>query len=532
MNHWLVVPVILPALVGGVIVLALRFDILLQRIASIASTTACLAVAIGLFVQAAQGGIEVYELGDWPAPFGIVFVLDRLAALMLVLIGTLACFVVLYAINGWDRHGRHFHALFQFQLMGLNGAFLTGDLFNLFVWFEVLLLASYGLMLHGSGATRLRAGTHYVIINLTGSTLFLVAVAFIYGVTGTLNLADLAVKIPAVPAADQALLQTGGILLLLVFGIKAALVPLHFWLPAAYSATSPPVAALFTIMTKVGAYAIIRCYTLAFGGDAGDAAWLAAPWLLPLALLTIAIGMVGALAARSLRWLVAFAVVGSIGTILVGVAVFEEKAMAGALFYLVHSTLAAASLFLLAELIAERRGQDGDRLALQPMPAQGDLMAGLFFLAAIAMAGLPPLSGFIGKLLILDGVRDSAAAGLIWATILVTSLLLIVAFARAGSLVFWKGLAVAATRESEALAGRSYPTLPIAVVASLIASSAALTIFAGPAMRYLEATSVQLFHPTAYIAGVLGPAAPAPASSLAAAPEVLPPAHSAPETTP
>ena len=521
MSHWLVVPVILPALVAGVIVLALRFDILLQRIASLASATACLAVATGLFVQAAGGGVRVYEVGNWPAPFGIVFVLDRLSALMVVLTGIVAVFVLLYAIGGWDRRGRHFHALFQFQLMGLNGAFLTGDLFNLFVWFEVLLLASYGLMLHGSGAERLKAGTHYVIVNLTGSTLFLVAVGLVYGVTGTLNMADLAVKIPHVPPADQALLQTGGVLLLLVFGIKAALVPLHFWLPATYSATSPPVAALFAIMTKVGGYAIIRLYTLAFGGNAGDAAWLAGPWLLPLALLTIVIGMVGALAARSLRWLVAFAVIGSMGTLLVAVAVFDERAMAGALYYLIHSTLVAACLFLLAELVAERRGQHGDSLTLEPMPAQGDLMSGLFFLAAIAMAGLPPLSGFIGKLLILDGVRDSDAAGLVWATILITSLLLIVAFARAGSLVFWKSRAVEPSRETTELAERNWPALPIVVVCALLATTALLTVFAGPAMTYLDAAAGQLFDPTDYITTVLGPL-PAPEPSFAATPDVPP----------
>jgi multicomponent K+:H+ antiporter subunit D len=534
-SHWLIVPVVLPAMIAGLLIMALRHDVLLQRIASLAATAICLAVGIAMLVQAAGGTVEVYELGDWPAPFGIVFVLDRLSALMVVLTSLLALLVLLYAIEAWDQRGRHFHALFQFQLMGLNGAFLTGDLFNLFVWFEVLLLASYGLMLHGAGAERLKAGTHYVIVNLTGSTLFLVAVAFIYGVTGTLNMADLAVKIPAVPDADQALLQMGGVLLLLVFGIKAALVPLHFWLPATYSATSPPVAALFAIMTKVGAYSIIRFFTLAFGADAGEAAWLAGPWLLPLALLTIVIGMVGTLATRSLRWLMAFAVIGSMGTLLVAVAVFETAAMAGALYYLIHSTLVAASLFLLAALIAERRGQDGDTLSLKPMPAQGDLMSGLFFAASIAMAGLPPLSGFIGKLLILDGVRNDGSAALIWATILITSLLIIVAFTRAGSLVFWKSRTVEATRESTELAERGYPALPIVVVAGLIASTALLTAFAGPVMTYLEAATLQLFEPGDYITTVLGPepspeptaepaaAATAGAPALAASPEVTPP---------
>jgi len=505
MSHWLAVPIVLPALVAGVLVLTLRHDILLQRIASLASTAACLAVAIGLFVQAAGGTVAVYELGDWPAPFGIVLVADRLSAMMVVLLCLLALAVLLYAINGWDRRGSHFHPLFQFQLMGLNGAFLTGDLFNLFVWFEVLLIASYGLMLHGGGAVRFKAGVHYVVVNLTGSTLFLTAVALIYSVTGTLNMADLAVKVALVAPGDQAILQTGGVLLLLVFAIKAALVPLHFWLPGTYTATSAPVAALFAIMTKVGGYSIIRVYTLVFGAAAGDAAWLAGPWLMPAAILTLVLGTLGVLAARSLAWLTAFAVLGSMGTLLIGVAAFAEPAMAGALYYLLHSTLIAAALFLLVDLIGERRGhQHRDRLELSPAPAQADLMAGLFFAAAIAMAGMPPLSGFIGKLLILDGVRGSTMTAWIWAAILVTSLLLITGFSRAGSLVFWKSRTVAHTGETAAGQARAWPALPVVVVAALLTGTALLTAFAGPAMGFLEATTDQLFRPDAYIAAVLG----------------------------
>ena len=508
MSHWLVVPIVLPAIMAGITVLALRHDILLQRLASLASMLACLAVAIGLLVQAADGSVIVYELGDWEAPFGIVLVLDRLSAMLVTLTAFLAVMVLLYAISGWDQRGRHFHALFQFQIMGLNGAFLTGDLFNLFVWFEVLLLASYGLMLHGSGADRLKAGTHYVIVNMTGSTLFLIAVALIYGATGTLNMADLAVKVPLVAPESQAILQTGGVLLLLVFGIKAALVPLHFWLPGTYAATSAPVAALFAIMTKVGGYSIIRIYTLVFGGDAGDAAWLAGPWLLPLAMVTLVLGMVGALAARSLRWLTAFAVIGSMGMLLIAVAVFEETATTAALYYMLHSTLIAAALCLLIELIIERRGGLGDRLELTPLPAQADLMSGLFFVAAIAMTGLPPLSGFIGKLLILDGVRQSPFAPLIWATILITSLLVIVAFTRAGSTIFWKSRNVAATNETAMLADIRQPVLPVVVVAVLLAGTAAITAFGGPVFRYLEATTDQLYRPQVYIATVLGQPAP------------------------
>jgi len=501
LNHWIIVPVILPAIMAGLIVMILRHDRILERTMSLGSAVVVLAVSIGLVAQAASGPPQLYELGSWPAPFGIVLVLDRLSALMLVLSSFLAVLVLVYAMHGWDRRGRHFHGLFQFQLMGLNGAFLTGDIFNLFVFFEVLLIASYGLMLHGAGAERLKAGTHYVVVNLTGSTLFLIAVGLIYAVTGTLNMADLARTVPEVAPEDQAILQTGGLLLLLVFGIKAALVPLHFWLPGTYGATSAPVAALFAIMTKVGGYAIIRVYTLVFGGGAGEAAWLAQPWLLPAALVTLVLGMVGVMAARSLRWMVCFSIIGSMGTLLTAIAMFTETAIGAGLYYLVHSTLIASGLFLLSELIGERRGGYGDSLELSPSFAEAGILGGLFFLAAISAVGMPPLSGFIGKLLILDGTRASDVTGLIWAIILVTSLLTITAFGRAGSRLFWKSAAVAGACEGEAVAR---PALPIVVAAVLVGSTAALAAFAAPVMSYMSATAAALIEPSAYITAVLG----------------------------
>src|SRR5690606_10033553 len=293
MNHALILPILLPAVVGAVLVIAARYDRVLARVFAVASMVLMLAIALGLFVLASGGSVRTYALGAWPAPFGIVLVLARPAALMLLLGAVLGLGVLLYAINGWDERGKHFHPLFQFQLMGINGAFLTGDFFNLFVFFEILLIASYGLMVHGGGGLRVKAGVQYVVTNLVGSSVFLIAAGLMYSVTGTLNMADLAVKVPQVPAADQALLQTGAVLLLLVFAVKAALVPLHFWLPGTYANAPGPVAALFAILTKVGAYSIIRLYVLAFGADAGDAAWLAAPWLLPAGLVTLVLGMTG-----------------------------------------------------------------------------------------------------------------------------------------------------------------------------------------------------------------------------------------------
>jgi multicomponent K+:H+ antiporter subunit D len=502
MGHWIVVPIVLPAIMAALIVLALRRRTELERTFSIAATAALVAVAVGLAIAAGSGPPEHYALGSWPPPFGIVLVLDRLSALMVLLTSALALAVLVYAAAGWDRRGRHFHALFQFQLMGLNGAFLTGDIFNLFVFFEVLLIASYGLMLHGAGTPRIRAGTHYVVVNLTGSTVFLIAVGLIYGVTGTLNMADLAVKVPQVAAGDRALLHAGALLLLVVFGIKAALVPLHFWLPGTYSATSPPVAALFAIMTKVGAYSILRIYTLVFGEGAGDSAWIAKPWLVPAALVTLALGMIGALAARSLRWLVCFALIASIGTLMAGFGVFTEKATAAALYYMVHSTLIAAALFLLADQIARGRDKLGDTLELGPAMARAGLLSALFLAGAMAMVGLPPLSGFVGKLLILDGVRGLDSAPWIWSVVLATTLLATVAFARAGSLLFWKSTAVPApARPADA---EPAAVLPLAATALLIGATFALSLFAAPVVGYLEATARQLFDPAEYIRAVLG----------------------------
>ena len=234
MSDLIVMPVILPAIVAPFLVLALRHHLGRQRVVSIAATGLLLGLAIWLYILAGDGTPRPYLLGNWPAPFGIVLVLDRLSATMLLLTAVLAFAVVVYASGGWDERGRHFHPLFQFQLVGISGAFLTGDVFNLFVFFEVMLIASYGLLLHGGGPRRLKAGFHYVAINLVGSTLFLFAVGLIYSVTGTLNMADLAAKVGQVAAADDALLRTGALLLFLVFAVKAALVPLHWWLPTAY----------------------------------------------------------------------------------------------------------------------------------------------------------------------------------------------------------------------------------------------------------------------------------------------------------
>lgn len=514
MNHWIIAPVVLPAVVAPFIIMVIRFHLDLQRVFSIAGTVALVIISLVLMAQASDGTIHVYELGDWPAPFGIVLVLDRLAALMCLLTAVLALAVLLYAVgSGWDARGWHFHALFQFQLMGVMGAFLTGDAFNLFVFFEVLLIASYGLMIHSGGPVRLRAGLQYVVYNLLGSTLFLFALGTLYAVTGTLNMADLAVRVAELPADQSALLRVGAVLLLLVFCVKAAVLPLHFWLPASYSNAPAPVAALFAIMTKVGAYAILRMYTMVFGPDLTLTGGLIGAWLLPAAIATLIVGCVGVLGAKRIGRMAAFAAIGSMGTLLIAISVFTEQAAGAALYYLVHSTLATAMLFLVADLVIERRGND--TIACDVRLPQNGLIASLFFAAAIAMAGMPPLSGFLGKLLVLDAVRNDPLAVWIWAAILITSLVMILGLARAGSLLFWKPFdtslmpADAAPETGQPDTGEAtvaVPALPFVAVFLLLAALVSMTVLAGPAMDFARATAQQLYTPEAYIGAVLGEA--------------------------
>ncbi|SEO42910.1 multisubunit potassium/proton antiporter, PhaD subunit [Salinihabitans flavidus] len=507
MNHWIIAPVILPALLAPILGFVMRHDITLARAASVAGAVALVAIAVGLTMLAAGGETHVYRLGDWPAPFGIVLVLDRLSALMVLITAVLALIVLLHAVaSGWDARGRHFHALFQFQLMGIFGAFLTGDIFNLFVFFEILLIASYGLMIHSGGPQRMRAGLQYVIINLAGSTLFLFALSTLYGVTGTLNIADLALRVQEIPTDEAALIRVAAMLLMIVFAVKAALFPVQFWLPGTYANAPAPVAALFAIMTKVGAYAILRIHTVIFGPGIEATDGLAGTWLFPAAVLTIAVGAFGVMGARRLMPLIAFSVVGSMGTLMIAVSVFTPEATGAALYYLVHSTFAAAALFLIADLIVTRRGADG--LSAMPASVQNGLFASLFFAGAIGMAGMPPLSGFLGKLLVLDALRASPQMALAWVAVLLGSLLTIVGFARAGSTLFWKSTALppepVPADGAVPAAARPVEVAPTMVAIAVLALLAAL---AGPVAGYLEGTATQLFDRGGYIGAVLFPQA-------------------------
>ena len=495
MSHLPILPILLPLFAGLILLAFQRLDLAWRRAFSLAATLVQLALAILLAWTVNDGAILTYALGDWPAPFGIGLVADRLAAWMVLITALLAPFPLLHASRGLDGQGRHFHVLYQWQLFGLNGAFLTGDLFNLFVFFEVLLLASYGLALHGGGRLRTRAGLHYVVLNLAGSSLFLIAVGTLYGLFGTLSMADLALKIAAVTQEDLGPARAAGLLLFGVFALKAALLPLHLWLPATYAQTSASVAALFAIMTKVGIYAILRAGTLLFGAQAGLMAGLLDAWLLPLALATLAAGLLGALAARFLREQVAYLVVASVGTLLAAFALMSREGLAAGLYYLPHSTFAAAALFLLAERIGAGRGELNDRLEPGPALAGGAWLGGLFFVLAILLAGLPPLSGFLGKFLILRAGLDHPAWPWLFASVLAGGLIALIALARTGSLLFFR---------PEAAAPPPVADIPVAPAVALIGLSLGLTLAAGPLHATTLAIAEQLLQPHLYVHAVLG----------------------------
>jgi multicomponent K+:H+ antiporter subunit D len=489
-------PVLLPLLTGILLLLLSGRDLRLLRALSLLSAIALLAVNARLLLLADTGAITVYALGNWAPPFGIVLVLDRLSALMLGMTSVLALFSLWYAACNKDKPGDNLHSLVHFLLLGINGAFLTGDLFNLFVFFEVLLLASYALLLHGGGPRRAKSGLHYVILNLAGSSLFLIAVALLYGLTGTLNMADMAVSIARLNPTDAPLIQTGALLLLLVFGLKAAILPLYFWLPRAYASASAPVAALFAIMTKVGIYAIIRVYSLTFAEPEGGVADFILPWIWPVALLTLALGIIGTLAARELRMQVAYLVIVSVGTLLAGVALNSEAALSATLYYMVHSTWICAALFLLADLIRHQRGSYSDTIVSGPTLQQTTLLGSLFVIAAVSVVGMPPLSGFIGKVLLLQAAGTGAQAAWLWAVVLVGGLATITALSRSGSTIFWRTEAVDVKAERA-------DSMAVIAVAGLLSLSLILSLGGDSVQSYTQALAQQVLAPAEYIQAII-----------------------------
>ena len=545
LRHLAVVPVLLPLLTAALMLALGEQRRALKAGLNLASTAAGLAVAVVLLASVAGDGpgVIVYLPGNWPTPYGIALVVDRLSALMAVLTGCVGLAAVLYSLARWHEAGVYFHVLFQLQLMGLYGAFLTGDLFNLFVFFEVLLAASYGLLMHGGGTARVRAGLHYIAINLVASLLFLIGVAVLYGVTGTLNMADLAHKLPRVPETDRGLLHAGAALLGVAFLTKAALWPLNFWLPPAYAAASPPAAAVFAILTKVGVYAILRLWTLCFPADAGASALFGADALVWGGIATLAFGAIGMLSTLDLDRLAAYAVIASSGTLIAAIGFDRPAITGGALFYLASSTLAGCALFLLVELLRRARQRavvpptirDDDGLTFRPedtdpppdvnlddreialigraIPAALVFLGVAFALAALVVTGMPPLSGFVGKVAMLSELLAlrTPAAWTLSALLVVSGLFAAIALMRVGMLHFWT------PSERPAPRLRVAETLPIGL---LLAACVSLVAWGEPALRYLRGAADALHSPAGYVDAVLGAPvverAPAPPSERSA----------------
>ncbi len=548
MPHLMLAPIMLPLLSAAVMLLLPEEKHRTKLVLNLGSTLLGLVITCALLVWAQQQGepatMGVYLPGNWPAPFGIALALDRLSALMLVLTSAVGLAAALYGSARWYRAGVHYHPLFQFQLMGLSGAFLTADLFNLFVFFEIMLAASYGLLLHGSGRARVQAGLHFIAINLAASSPFLIGFSMLYGLTATLNMADLAQSVAQVEEADRGLLHAAAGILATAFLIKAAVWPLNFWLVPAYSAATAPVGALFAIMTKVGVYAILRLWTLVFSSEAGASALFGGLWLIGGGMVTMAFGAIGMLGSQRLGHLAGYAAIVSSGTLLAAMGFGQNGLTAGMLYYLPSSTLAVCALFLLSDVIDRWRNSDDSADPYEPradaapflnaelVPTDGTNLdddeevlvgraipaaaafVGLSFMACtLLIAGLPPLSGFVGKVTMLTALLNplglGSSAGLrpgwvgwtFMAVLIASGLLALIALSRAGIRHFW----AAHDRPTPQL--RVLEGLPIA---ALLAACIGLTFAAAPAMRFTQATADALHAPDTYVRAILS-AKPVPA---------------------
>jgi len=529
LQHLVVLPILVPLLCGAAMLFMPEANRTTRVVLALASVLTQLLIAIALLYLTSDAahfiwpeGVGVYAIGAWKAPFGIVLVVDRLSAVMLTLVAIVSVTTLTYAVARWDRPGQPFHSLFQLLIMGLNGAFLTGDLFNLFVFFEVLLAASYGLLLRGTGAERIKYGMHYIAVNLVGSLLFLIGVALIYGVAGTLNMADLAGRAAALPREDRALFDAGAAILGVAFLVKAGSWPLNFWLPGAYSIAQAPVASIFALMTKVGLYAILRVGTLL-----GEDETLAAA-LLYLGLATLVSATIAILAAKHLARLVSFSVLVSMGILLAAFGLRIQSLTGPIIFYMIVSVLTTSTFFMLTGMTDRTRitdppvmPQDAPAAAAPvymsygvkkpsvfhddgevgiAIPATMAFLGLAFVCCALLIVGLPPLPGFIAKFALLSGALREAADGSRVAgwtfsiAVLLSGFASLIALSRVGMRLFWS------------VAARSTPRLRVleaAPVAVLVLLCLALGVAADPVARYLDATARSLHQPDTYVRTVL-----------------------------
>lgn len=491
MINLLILPIILPFFFA-ILLLFFKNQIRTQRVITVIGLVTSLMVAFRLIWKVKTFGVQTVTLGSWPAPFGITLASDMLSSLLVTTSVIITLSVVIYSFSaiGEARERFYYYPTILFMLTGINGAFTTGDIFNMFVFFEVLLIASYVLIVLGGEKRQLRESMKYLLVNVISSELFVVAVGLLYSVVGTLNMADISAKISDV--GQTGLLTVIAILFLMVFGIKGALFPLYFWLPGSYSAPPMPVLALFgALLTKVGIYAITRTYTLFFIHDLT----FTHEFLLVLSVLTVIFGCIGALAYFDLKQIIIYNIIIAVGVILFGVAQMNEAGMSGSIFYLIHDMLIKAGLFLLIGIIISVTGTSNLREMGGLMKTHASL-GWMYLIAVFGLVGIPPLSGFIGKLLIVQGGFE---AGNIWTTIiiLISSIIVLLSAMRIFVYAFWgEPVALPETKKS------SYRKEMIPAVL-LVVISIVYGIGAESLIPYMENASDLLLNPSIYIDAVL-----------------------------
>ncbi len=500
MNQLIVIPLILP-LAAAIACLLLRRRVAAQRIISVLASAAMLGIAAWLLTRVDREGLLVLNVGNWPAPFGITLVLDRFSAAMLTLSGLMGTAVSIYSLavidRARERHG--YHMLFQILLMGVNGAFLTGDLFNLYVWFEVMLMASFVMLALGGERAQLEGSIKYVALNFFSSAIFLAAVGILYGMTGTLNMADLAVKLSG--TSHDGLITTVGMLFLIAFGIKSAAFPLFFWLPASYHTPPSPVSAIFAgLLTKVGVYSMIRVFTLIFVQEVEFTHRL----ILWMGGLTMVTGVLGAAAQMDMRRILSFHIISQIGYMIMGLGLFTPLALAGSVFYILHHIVVKTNLFLIAGIIQKSTGTS-ELKKLGDMVHRAPWLALLFLIPALSLAGLPPLSGFFAKLtLIVAAFKHSDY--LIAGVALLVGLLTLFSMTKIWQEVFWKPPPDdVSTPPPLTITERMVMYGP---VIALAAATVCMGLQAGAVFDFALRTAEQLMQPQPYIQAVLGGAAP------------------------
>ncbi|MEL7300365.1 MAG: Na+/H+ antiporter subunit D [Pseudomonadota bacterium] len=468
------------------------------RWVSVAGNFLFLIASFLLLARVLQDGIIAGQMGSWPAPFGITLVADRLSAVMVVITAITALAVAVYALTDINRRKEYlgYHALFNVLIGGVTGAFITGDLFNLYVWFEVMLISSFGLLILGGKPEQIDGGVRYVMLNLISTILFLSGIGLLYGMTGTLNMADLARVVPTLE--NQGLVTVIAMMFLVAFGVKAAVFPLFFWLPASYHTPAFAVSAVFAgLLTKVGVYSLIRLFTLVFNGDTGFTHEV----LLWIAGFTMVTGVLGAAAQNDMRKILSFHIVSQIGYMIMGLAILTPLAIAGAVFYLVHHIIVKANLFLIAG-VAERTAGSTELGKIGGLYKTAPLLAVLFFVPAFSLAGFPPLSGFWAKYVLVQAALEDQG-WVIAGVALLVGLLTIFSMTKIWAEAFWKAHPEDRDPTLAALTptARGHLLLPIG---SLAALTCVIGFFPEPFIAFANDASAELLDPSGYIAAVLG----------------------------